>query len=81
MTPTPRLALAVAAWLGAATAVVLPLAWLINTRDWGVALMLAVPVVVYGLLRLGRGLEGWARTPPLAHLPTRGRGVREEAGE
>ncbi|MDR5866841.1 hypothetical protein [Halomonas koreensis] len=64
MTPTPRLALAVAAWFGAATAVVLPLAWLINTRDWGVALMLAVPVAVYGLLRLGRRLEGWVRTAP-----------------
>ncbi|ATJ84573.1 hypothetical protein ACFPTY_16260 [Halomonas beimenensis] len=59
-----RLALAVVAWLLAATAVTLPLAWGIHTRDWGVALMLAVPVAVYGLLWLGRGLEAWARTPP-----------------
>jgi hypothetical protein len=56
-----RLALAVMAWFLAALAVVLPLVWLINNRDWGVALMLLVPFVVYGLLRLGRALEGWAR--------------------
>lgn len=64
MPPNARLALAVVAWLLAATAVVLPLVWLINTRDWGVALMLVVPFAVYGLLRLGRTLEGRARTPP-----------------
>jgi EamA domain-containing membrane protein RarD len=57
--------LAVVAWCLAAVAVMLPLVWLINNRDWGVALMLAVPFVVYGLLRLGRVLEGWAQaTPP-----------------
>jgi EamA domain-containing membrane protein RarD len=65
MSPRSRLLLAVAAWCLAAVAVMLPLVWLINNRDWGVALMLAVPFVVYGLLRLGRVLEGWARaTPP-----------------
>lgn len=56
-----RLVLAVVAWFLAALAAVLPLVWLINNRDWGVALMLLVPFVVYGLLRLGRALEGWAR--------------------
>lgn len=66
MSTRSRLALAVMAWGLAAVAVVLPLVWLINDRDWGVALMLPVPFVVYGLLRLGRALEGWARTtlPP-----------------
>lgn len=65
MTTRSRLVLAVTAWCLAAVAVVLPLVWLINNRDWGVALMLLVPFVVYGLLRLGRALEGWARaTPP-----------------
>lgn len=64
MSPRSRVVLAVAAWCLAATAVVLPLAWLINTRDWGVALMLVVPFAVYGLLRLGRALEGWARVSP-----------------
>ncbi|MBB3230727.1 hypothetical protein [Halomonas stenophila] len=64
MTTRSRLVLAVAAWSLAATAVVLPLVWLINTRDWGVALMLVVPVAVYGLLRLGRALEDWARSRP-----------------
>jgi EamA domain-containing membrane protein RarD len=65
MSPRSRFLLAVVAWCLAAVAVMLPLVWLINNRDWGVALMLAVPFVVYGLLRLGRVLEGWAQaTPP-----------------
>ncbi|MGM0693840.1 MAG: hypothetical protein ACQEUN_10635 [Pseudomonadota bacterium] len=61
-----RLNLAVALWCLVAVAVVLPLAWLINSRDWGVGLMLLTPLVVYGLMRLGRALEDWARTtaPP-----------------
>lgn len=65
MRPRSRLLLALAAWGLAATAAVLPLVWLIHHRDWGVGLMLLVPLVVYGLMRLGRALEGWARaTPP-----------------
>ncbi|TLF52330.1 hypothetical protein FEI13_05555 [Halomonas urmiana] len=64
MTIRTRLSLAVASWCLAAVALVLPLAWLINTRDWGVALMLVVPFAVYGLLRLGHALEGWARAMP-----------------
>ncbi|MBB3190369.1 hypothetical protein [Halomonas cerina] len=65
MSPRSRLLLAVAAWCLTAVAVVLPLVWLINNRDWGIGLMLLMPFVVYGLLRLGRALEGWARaTPP-----------------
>ncbi|TDO15254.1 MULTISPECIES: hypothetical protein [Halomonas] len=66
MTTQTRLILAVAAWCLAAVALVLPLVWLINNRDWGVALMLAVPFVVYALMRLGRALESWARAsePP-----------------
>lgn len=69
MSPRSRVVLAVAIWCLAAVALVLPLAWLINTRDWGVALMLIVPFVVYGLLRLGRALESWARAtlPPPGH--------------
>lgn len=67
-----RLLLAVAAWFAAAVAVVLPLVWLINNRDWGVALMLAVPFVVYALMRLARALEAWARaTPPPSHEGSR----------
>ncbi|MDR9439037.1 MAG: hypothetical protein RI841_06010 [Halomonas sp.] len=66
MSSRSRLLLALMAWCLAAVAVVLPLVWLINNRDWGVALMLLVPFVVYGLLCLGRALEGWARAtaPP-----------------
>lgn len=61
----PRLIIAVAVGLAVGLAVVLPLAWLINNRDWGVGLMLAVPLIVYGLMRLARVLEAWARhTPP-----------------
>ncbi len=32
----------------------------INTFDWGVALMLLAPFVVYGLIRLWRVLDSWA---------------------
>ena len=63
MTTQTRLILAVVTWGLAAVAVVLPLVWLINNRDWGIGLMLLTPFVVYGLMRLGRALEGWARTP------------------
>ncbi|GAB2710810.1 hypothetical protein [Halomonas garicola] len=58
-----RLCLALAGWLACAVAVMLPLVWLINNRDWGIALMLIMPVVVYGLMRLARRLEHWARVP------------------
>ncbi|NWN81956.1 MAG: hypothetical protein HLX48_03020 [Halomonas sp.] len=66
MTSRNRLILAVAAWCLVAVALVLPLVWLINNRDWGVGLILLAPVLVYGLMRLGRALEGWARAsaPP-----------------
>ncbi|WP_346795932.1 hypothetical protein R5M92_10760 [Halomonas sp. Bachu 37] len=60
-----RLVLAVGLWFLAALGVVLPLVWLINNRDWGVGLMLLVPFVVYGLMRLGRLLEAWANKAPL----------------
>ncbi|WP_282041930.1 hypothetical protein [Halomonas alimentaria] len=66
MTVQTRLILAVAAWCLVAVALVLPLVWLINNRDWGIGLMLLTPVMVYALMRLGRALESWARasTPP-----------------
>ncbi|CAM4181746.1 hypothetical protein VRRI112168_17075 [Vreelandella rituensis] len=60
-----RLVAAVGLWSLVALGVVVPLVWLINNRDWGVGLMLLVPFVVYGLMRLGRLLEAWANaTPP-----------------
>lgn len=55
-----RRVVALIAGLAAAFAVFAPLAWLINTRDWGVALMFAVPFAVYGLIRLGLRLSDWA---------------------
>ena len=60
----PRPALAMAAGLLVALAVIAPLAWLVHTRDWGVALILLAPFVIYGLMRLGRTLADWADTPP-----------------
>lgn len=55
-----RLAVAISLWSLVALGIVVPLVWLINNRDWGVALMLLVPFIVYGLMRLGRLLEAWA---------------------
>jgi hypothetical protein len=63
-----RASIAVVIGLLVALAVIAPLAWLINTRDWGVALMLLVPFIVYGLIRLARSLARWANPP---EMPTR----------
>ena len=52
-----RLVVAISLWSLVALGIVVPLVWLINNRDWGVAL---VPFIVYGLMRLGRLLEAWA---------------------
>ncbi|MDX5333904.1 MAG: hypothetical protein LPK58_07635 [Gammaproteobacteria bacterium] len=60
----PRPALAIIAGLLVALAVIAPLAWLVHTRDWGVALILLAPFVIYGLMRLARTLADWADTPP-----------------
>jgi len=73
MTTRTRLILAVAVWGLAAVAVMLPLVWLINNRDWGIGLMLTAPFVVYGLMRLGRVLEDWACLSP----PPREENARE----
>ncbi|MFD2190675.1 hypothetical protein [Pistricoccus aurantiacus] len=42
-------------------AVVLPVAWIINTQDWGVAMIFPAPFIVYGLMKVARRLEEWAR--------------------
>lgn len=57
-----RFVVAISLWFLVALGVIVPLVWLINNRDWGVALMLLVPFIVYGLMRLGRLLEAWANT-------------------
>lgn len=44
-------------------ATVSAVAWTINTYDWGIALMLLVPLLVYGLIRLARRLEEWVDPP------------------
>lgn len=71
-----RALLAVATWLLVAVLVLLPVAWLIHHRDWGIALMLLVPFMVYGLLRLGGALEAWARREPLPRPGPRRSGLR-----
>lgn len=63
-----RPAIAVVIGLLVSLAVIVPLAWLINTRDWGVVLMLLMPFVIYGLIRIARGLARWANPPP--DMPT-----------
>ncbi|CAD5259305.1 MULTISPECIES: hypothetical protein [Halomonadaceae] len=55
-----RFVAAISLWSLVALGIVVPLVWLINNRDWGVALMFLVPFIVYGLMRLGRSLEAWA---------------------
>lgn len=45
-------------------AVVTPLAWLIHTRDWGVALIFPAPLIVYALMVVARRLDDWVRAAP-----------------
>ena len=66
-----RFVVAVSLWFLLALGIIVPLVWLINNRDWGVALMLLVPFIVYGLMRLGRLLEAWASS---ARQPSRASG-------
>lgn len=70
---TSRAVIAVVIGLAVAAAVVVPLAWLIHTRDWGVALMLLVPFVVYALIRLARVLAEWADPRRLPGTTTKDR--------
>jgi len=62
--PNRRPAIAVAVGLLVALAVITPLAWLINTRDWGILVMFVVPFAVWGLIWLGRRLADWAGVGP-----------------
>lgn len=45
-------------------ALVTPFVVAINYYDWGVGLMLASPLFVWVLLRVGKKLERWARNEP-----------------
>lgn len=54
--------------LVAALIVVIPLAWFINTRDWGVLLILPAPFLIYALIRLARALERWVRGDSDGHF-------------
>lgn len=44
--------------------VVTPVAWIINNKDWGVAMIFPAPFIVYGLMVMVRRLEDWARAVP-----------------
>lgn len=50
------------------TLAITPFALAINRYDWGVALLLVAPLLVWLLMRAGRALERWAhdehREPP-----------------
>ncbi|WP_416138485.1 hypothetical protein ACM26W_18820 [Halomonas sp. HK25] len=59
-----RPAIAVAVGLLVALVVITPLAWLLNTRDWGILVMFVVPFAVWGLIWLGRRLADWAEVGP-----------------
>ncbi|SHE33789.1 hypothetical protein SAMN02745148_00175 [Modicisalibacter ilicicola DSM 19980] len=45
-------------------AVVIPVAWIINTQDWGVAMIFPAPLIVYGLMVVARRLDDWVRRDP-----------------
>ncbi len=53
--------LAFAAAIAIALAVIGTLAWLINSNDWGIALIFIAPLIVWGLYRIARRLDQWAQ--------------------
>lgn len=59
-----RPAIALCLGLVAALLVITPLAWVINTQDWGILMMFVAPFAVYGLIRLARRLAEWAGVGP-----------------
>ncbi len=59
-----RPAIALCLGLLAALVVITPLAWVINTQDWGILMMFVAPFAVYGLIRLARWLAEWAGVGP-----------------
>jgi hypothetical protein len=59
-----RKAVALVAGIGLCLLLVTPFALAINRFDWGVALLLVAPLMVWLLLRIGKALERWARNEP-----------------
>lgn len=45
-------------------AVMIPVVWIINNKDWGVAMIFPAPFIVYGLMVVARRLDDWARAAP-----------------
>lgn len=56
-----RALVAVLIMVVAVLAVVIPVVWFINNRDWGVLLIMPAPFLVYALIRLAQMLERWVR--------------------
>lgn len=56
-----RLALALLLGLVMCSALLIPFVLAINSYDWGVGLMLLAPLLVWVMMRMGKGLEAWAR--------------------
>jgi hypothetical protein len=56
-----RLAIALSLGLVLGSALMIPFVLAINNYDWGVGLMLLAPLLVWVLMRIGKGLEAWAR--------------------
>lgn len=56
-----RLAFALSLALVLCAVLVIPFVMAINSYDWGVGLMILAPLLVWGLMRMGKWLEDWAR--------------------
>lgn len=64
-----RLALALSLGLVLCAVLLIPFVLAINSYDWGVGLLLVAPLLVWLLMRIGKGLEDWARNPTGAPPP------------
>jgi hypothetical protein len=58
---TLRGAIALLVGILVCTGLVVPFVLVINRTDWGVAMLLLAPLLVFVLLRISRRLECWAR--------------------
>lgn len=59
-----RKAVALIAGVVICTLIITPFALAINSFDWGVALLLVAPFLVWLLLWIGKALERWAQNEP-----------------
>lgn len=64
-----RLVLALLLSLLVSAVLVIPFVLAINSYDWGVALLLLAPLLVWVLMRIAKGLEDWARKTTVGPPP------------